>query len=200
MALKKIYTFPTEVFVSAFSTTTRENKNKGKRQRVKTDDASFSLAPSFWKRQHAALYLGFQSAVLFVTCKIMSSLGESERSSIFLTAFSARTQKMGQSEAFTDKVLRVDSCDQAEGKSLEQSVVSIFTHSSSPPLFFSGEQSCGTIHAGSWMESRKGRLVIGYVILCLKWSSGLGHIIENVCKYGAQIFRGLILKTNFSCV
>lgn len=62
---KKIYIFPTYVFVTAFCKVTKQNKNKGKTQRVKTDVTSFALAPSPWKRQSGALYLGFKSACPF---------------------------------------------------------------------------------------------------------------------------------------
>lgn len=84
---KKIYIFPTYVFVTAFCKITKQNKNKGKTQRVKTDVTSFSLAPSPWKHQSRALHLGFKSAVPFATSKTTPHLEESECLGISLTAF-----------------------------------------------------------------------------------------------------------------
>lgn len=87
MTPKKIYIFPTYVFVTAFCKITKQNKNKGKTQRAKTDVTSFSLAPSPWKCQSRALYLSFKSAVPFATSKTTPHLEESECPGISLIAF-----------------------------------------------------------------------------------------------------------------
>lgn len=153
--------------MTALAKITSENKNKDKMQKGKADAASFSLAPSRWKCQSSALYLGFMSAVLFATCqKPTLSVEECEYFGISLPAFPTIDTEDGTELDFHWQA-GFENGELWSGRRKLIGKVSgfrIFIHPPQLFLFSSEKQSCMTMtsQSGISVESRKSRRIIGF--------------------------------------
>lgn len=149
------YIFPTHASVTDLSKITKESK--GKAQTAKSDVSSFPLAPSPWKHQSTALYLGFASAVLSAI-----HTEESGCPSISLTVFPTTDTEDAIELDFhwQGRLWKQRSVIRQKENNRKSQWFGIFI--APPPLFFSEKQSCMAVHPGILVELRKIRFVTVY--------------------------------------